>query len=315
MRFLIILISVFSTLNSFSQLKVVPSPFPNPGNISGYIHISKQIDSTKKVPLVVVLHGCTQDAQEIAHDTEWNRLADSLGFHVLYPEQNKRNNISNCFNWFQANDNEKNKGELYSIERMISETIKTYSIDSQKVFVYGVSAGAAMSVALLINYPQKFKAGAILAGVPYGEIKSATDVAKNNLRPIDLSMEEWVKLARNCNPAYTGTYPKVIIMHGTKDYVVPIAAGYELCEQFIGLHECSINSINRVQNYQSVEGLNRNSISKNTEEIVIFYELIDWGHSIMVKPGNGPNEGGNTNTFAKAGGIWSTLQIVKDWGI
>ncbi len=298
-----------------AQLEELPAAFPNPGNIIGKIHVSKKDSLTEKIPLVVVLHGCTQNAEEISENSDWNLLGDRFGFHVLYVEQRMSNNISTCFNWFESNDNQKGKGEVYSIERLVQTTIVNYKIDTSRIFVYGVSAGGAMTTALLVNYPSLFKAGAVLAGTPYGFANNALDVVQNLTKPVDLLPAEWEKLARAQNPTYTGKYPNVFIFHGTKDNVVPILSGYELSEQFLALHDLEQKVAVQALNFHSVKGLTRNSFRDETEEKVVFYEIKDWGHALMVKPGNGPEDGGKTGPFAKIGAMWSTLQIVKDFGL
>jgi poly(3-hydroxybutyrate) depolymerase len=91
----------------------------NQGNLKMFVHLNVTKDSGAK-PLVVVLHGCGQNANDVASLTGWNKLADSNNFIVLYPQQRTENNISHCFNWFQNKDIEKGKGESASIFEMIT---------------------------------------------------------------------------------------------------------------------------------------------------------------------------------------------------
>lgn len=305
----------FVFFNCFSQLTPIPTPFPNPGNLTGYIHISKKGKSTKQ-PLVVVLHGCSQDVAEIAHDSDWNKLSDSIGFHVLYPEQSVKNNITTCFNWFLATDHDKNKGEVFSIERMIRQTIDSFQIDTSRIFVYGVSAGGAMAGALMVDYPELFHSGAIIGGIPFGIANSSTELLSVLVKPKDLYPEDWENLARAQNPNYKGSYPRLIALHGTNDRVVSILAGYELVEQWTALHDLSISPTRRETNFQQVKGLSRMSFQDtNGIEQVVFYEQSNWGHTLMVDPGTGPKQGGNCGTFSKDGDWWSTYWIAIEFGL
>ena len=72
-----------------------------------------------KAPLVIALHGCTQTADEYDHGTGWSSLADSLGFAVVYPQQQPANNPKNCFSWFVPGDIARGRGEALSIREMV----------------------------------------------------------------------------------------------------------------------------------------------------------------------------------------------------
>jgi len=121
-----------------------------------------------KAPLVVALHGCTQTADEYDHGTGWSSLSDSLGFAVVYPQQQPANNPMNCFSWFLPGDIARGHGEALSIREMVEHAIATFAADRRKVFVTGLSAGGAMASVMLATYPEVFAGGAIIAGLPYG---------------------------------------------------------------------------------------------------------------------------------------------------
>ena len=84
----------------------------DPGNLEMYIHIPKSKSDSIKRPLIVALHGCTQDAESMARQSGWNKLADNFGFYVLYPQQKIINNPNACFNWFRKKDICKGMGEI-----------------------------------------------------------------------------------------------------------------------------------------------------------------------------------------------------------
>ena len=118
-------------------------------------------------PLIVMLHGCTQCADDFAAGTRMNNLADQHGFLVLYPEQPSSANASKCWNWFDKQHQQKDVGEPSIIVGMVNEVIARYSVDRRRVFVSGMSAGAAMAVILGQVYPDLFAGIGAHSGLPY----------------------------------------------------------------------------------------------------------------------------------------------------
>jgi feruloyl esterase len=137
-----------------------------------------------RAPLVVVLHGCGQTADGYAAGSGWITLADRFGFALLCPEQTRNNNGNLCFNWFEPGDIARASGEAESIAAMVRHVIADHDLDGSRVFVTGLSAGGAMSVAMLATYPEMFAGGAVIAGLPYGSAGSMTEAfaAMNNSR-------------------------------------------------------------------------------------------------------------------------------------
>ena len=106
-------------------------------------------------PLVVVLHGCTQTAGGFDTGTGWSTLAERHQFALLMPEQRRANNPNLCFNWFEPSDITRGSGEVASIRSMVSEMVSRHRLDAGRVFVTGLSAGGAMTAALLATYRQR----------------------------------------------------------------------------------------------------------------------------------------------------------------
>ena len=92
--------------------------------------------------LVVVLHGCTQNAAGYDESSGWSRLAEQHGFLLLYPEQQRLNNLKLCFNWFSPDDAAREKGEALSIRQMIKGVQGRHGTDPQRVFVRVCRLGA-----------------------------------------------------------------------------------------------------------------------------------------------------------------------------
>ena len=119
-------------------------------------------------PLVVMLHGCTQDPDDFARGTRMNRIAGEHGCYVAYPAQSQAANMQKCWNWFRAGDQERGQGEPAIIADLVRELLGNHEIDANRVYVAGMSAGGAMAVILGATHPELFAAVGVHSGLPYG---------------------------------------------------------------------------------------------------------------------------------------------------
>jgi feruloyl esterase len=281
-----------------------------------YLFKPNNLNLTSKTPLIVVLHGCLQTASSVAKQSGWNKPANENGFIILYPQQRIKNNPERCFCWYRRKNIKKNRGENFSIKQMIEYTKKNYDIDTSKVFITGLSAGAAMSVALLANYPETFNAGAIFAGAPY---KTAFGLIKGVMGLfgwVIKSPEKWGNLVRKANPNFKGNYPKLIIYQGNNDFIVNKRNGVELMKQWTNINNLSQQPTECIPCFADNKDVEKN-IYKNSknEEVVVFYKIDKLGHALLVNPGNCFNEGGKTGTFAKDKNFHSTYWTAVDFGL
>lgn len=314
--------------NSFSFILLVHSLFvsaqtkelqnfgSNPGNLRGYVHTSSGLSDSLKYPLVIALHGCNQDAQIVEEQSGWSVLADSNHFYVLYPEQKRINNVNNCFNWFFKGDCTKDKGEVASIHQMMVKVCDSLNVDTTRVFVYGMSAGALMAVSLAACYPDELKGCASLAGGPYtGGLKPGKGLA-NMIKAEELSNDQHAMKVKKQNPGYKGKYPKLIVLHGEKDMVVDYSNADQLLYQWIGLMNSQDLLRQTINDFDGVKALDRTEFQIGVNEsFAIFYSMKDAGHTLPVNPGTGEKQGGKTGLFATDMDFFSTWYIANDFGL
>ncbi|SRR6266446_5848781 len=178
------------------------------------------------VPLIVMLHGCTQTAADFAAGTQMDRLADVHQFLVVYPQQTIYNNPTACWNWFVPANQARGSGEpaiLAGIVQAVEQNTSHWTIDRSRVSVAGASAGAVMSVILGATYPDLFAAIGVAAGFEYPAGATSTD----GLDPLQAG-----KKAYQAMGAYARVVP-TIIFQGTSDPVVAPINGDLVVQQWM----------------------------------------------------------------------------------
>jgi poly(hydroxyalkanoate) depolymerase family esterase len=182
------------------------------------------------LPLVVMLHGCTQTPDDFATGTRMNMLAEERACFIVYPAQPQTANMSKCWNWFQASNQRRDQGEPAIIAGLVRELLLTYGLDHERVYVGGLSAGGAMAVILGRAYPELFAAVGVHSGLPYAaahDLPSAF-AAMHQRDTSDPSV------ARSENPqAWRGGTP-TIVFHGDLDTTVHPGNGEKVVSQSAG---------------------------------------------------------------------------------
>ena len=172
----------------------------------------------ERLPLMVMLHGCGQDAKSFAQSTRMNRIAARERFMVLYPEQDRLANAQGCWNWFDTRSG-RAYGEAELIMRAIDQVCLLYMVDRTRIAVAGLSAGASMAALLVTRHPGRFKAVMMHSGIPPGTAHSTMSAvgAMHGLRPAKPLLAKPLTVS--------ALWPPLLVVHGSVDRVVSARNG------------------------------------------------------------------------------------------
>lgn len=199
-----------------------------------YVYTPANYQPGTAVPLIVMLHGCTQNPTDFAAGTQMNALADQKQFIVVYPQQTSTYNSSSCWNWFLTADQARGSGEpaiIAGITQTVEQTTSQWTIDSSRVYVAGMSAGAAMAVIMGATYPDIFAAIGVHSGLEY---QAATDQTSGSmaLSQGGPSPTQQGQAAYNAMGSHARVVP-TIVFHGTSDYTVYPLNGDQVVQQWM----------------------------------------------------------------------------------
>ncbi len=122
----------------------------------------------KPMPLIVMLHGCTQTPEDFAAGTGMNALAEEFGCLIAYPAQPSGANVQKCWNWYRPEDQARDRGEPALIAGLTRDILRDHPVDSARTYIAGLSAGGAAAVVIAAAYPDIFSAAGVHSGLPAG---------------------------------------------------------------------------------------------------------------------------------------------------
>jgi poly(hydroxyalkanoate) depolymerase family esterase len=165
-----------------------------------------------RLPLLVMLHGCQQDAPDFARGTGMNELAATTPFMVLYPEQPAKANQMRCWNWFDTAHQGHSTGEPAMLAALTRLIIARYPVDESRVYIAGLSAGGAMAAIVATHYPELFAALGVHSGLPTG--------AANNVMSAFQAMRLGGQHRKLAEPQTREHRMPTIVFHGSADTTV-----------------------------------------------------------------------------------------------
>ena len=288
-----------------ASLTSVTSFGSNPGNLTMYRYRPDGLGAG--APLVVALHGCSQNANDYYSNAGWRKYADLWHFLLVFPEQKSANNSLSCFNWFEPGDTARGQGEALSIKQMVDYAIANDGANPARVYVTGLSAGGAMTAVMLATYPDVFAGGAIMAGIPY-RCATSSLTAYSCMNPgVDKTPAAWGDLVRAAYTGYTGARPAVSIWHGTSDTTVVPANATELRDQWTNVLGVSSTPT-------SAGSLPGGTSLESYGGVVRVYRVSGMTHATPVDPGSALEQCGTAGTYYKDT-ICSAYYTALDWGL
>lgn len=279
----------------------------NPGDLDMYEYAPTSLP--EHPALVVALHGCGQKAADYLTATGWKAQADQSRFVLLLPQQAWTNNPMRCFRWWVPESLTRGTGEPASILNMINKTATSHAIDRSRIYVTGLSAGGAMSLALTALYPDVFAGGAPVATVPFhcadGMMAAGTCMSGGT----DLSPQDWASRARTAAPGNTRSWPRLSVWQGGDDGVVNPRNMGEIMEQWTELHGIGQSAAAE----ETVGGHTRKAYRDTSGKTLVETNLITTlSHGVAIDPKHGC---GKAESYVIDAQVCSTEHIARFWGL
>ncbi len=268
------------------------------------VYVPKTLIKNKKSPVVVMLHGCQQNAQDFATGTRIEKWADKEKFIALFPEQNISYNSFKCWNWIIPGYNSRS-GESQSIIEILDAVITNFNGDKNKVFAAGMSAGASMVNILGNCYPERFKALASHDGTQFYSSYMGLDFAEVVLSGASVPSAIAARIGHACSQ-FIKERPKkmpIIIFHGMRSPLMSPMHAFQVESEFKAFNDYLDNDIRDnsyflekdVENIPDTKtyGYNLYTTTDNDHEVIIERYMINdlshgWSGGVDNLPYNDP---------------------------
>lgn len=282
----------------------------NPGGLKMYRYVPEGLAGGR--PVVVVLHGCTQNAAGYGTGSGWTELAERWKFSVVLPQQASGNNLQSCFNWFQAGDIARGQGEAASVAQMVDKQVADAGADPSRVYVTGLSAGGAMTAVMMAAYPEKFAAGGVVAGLPYGCAQAAGSPYVCMYVGATQSAGQWGDRVRAARPGYAGPWPRLTVFQGSADYTVKPVNMTDLTKQWTDVRGADqvADTSDSVAGYP--HQVFRDASGATAVET---YSITGMGHGQPVDPGTGAAQCGTAGAYLLDVNLCAAQVLGHSWGL
>ncbi|MDM0065255.1 PHB depolymerase family esterase [Variovorax sp. J31P207] len=225
----------------------------------------------ERLPLMVMLHGCLQDAKSFATSTRMNGVAARERFLVLYPEQDRVSNAQGCWNWFDTTAG-RAYGEASLIMKAVDQVCLMYPVDRSRVAVAGLSAGASMAALLAAKHPERFKAVVMHSGIPPGTAHSSLTVlgamqGRRATKPLIAT-----------RGAKAMSWPPLMVIHGGSDRVVAFSNGQAAVQRWAeaaGATTVRERTVQRGRRYST----NVTDYKRSSSTVATLVEIAKLGHA------------------------------------
>jgi len=301
-----LLLMLVTATPAAAAVEPVPSFGSNPGNLKMFRYVPAGLPAGR--PVVVALHGCTQNATGYGTGAGWTQLADRLQFSVVLPEQQSANNFNKCFNWFERGDTTRGQGEAESIAQMVRHTIAATGADPARVHVTGLSAGGAMTAVMLATYPEMFAGGGVVAGIAYRCAASMID-AFSCMNPGKNQTPAALGDAVRSASTHTGPWPTVSVWQGSADFTVAPMNATELAEQWTNVHGIPATPTRT----DTVAGYPHAAYESGGRVLVETYTITGMGHGQPLDPGTGATQCGTAGAYLLDVNLCAAYHLGAAW--
>ncbi len=215
------------------------------GSTNYYVYTPVHYTVGTSVPMIMMLHACMQTPEDFAEGTGMNDLANQHNFIVVYPEQTSQDNGGECWNWFDPANQVRGGGEaamIAGIAQQVENNTSRWTVDKKRVYVAGMSAGAAMAVIMGATYPDIFAAIGVHSGLEYqaatSMTSSVTAMAFGGPDPTQQGQAAYQAMGK-----YARVVP-TIVFHGSADTTVNPVNGQQVVEQWMETNHLASKAYN-----------------------------------------------------------------------